>query len=375
MSEQNVAIIGAGLAGSALAHFLTQSGRKVVLIDQHEGPSMGASALPVGMLSPHHTAQATPMSALSQAGVPMIKAWLEQIDPLRKGWMETQVSHWPEKRLPSTPARVDSALALPALTLVNSWLHAAEQTGHITYAWSQRVARLERHQSQWRLINDQNQAIGEFPVVALCSAFGANAWMEERGYDLRPVAGQMTLGPAPTDKPLEHAGKCKGVYLPWFKGANPYSSGFAADQPVWTAGSTYRRGDSTAAVLMSDHIANRAAVERTYSHHLNHFDGCQENGLLHAWTAVRCASVDRMPLVGPLSDQPQEQGLFSLVALGSRGLSVAGICAQALSEWITTGDVKCLPSDLVRELDPRRFAHRQQRKRGRNSALKTSQLI
>jgi len=375
MTQRSVAVIGAGLAGSAMAYFLTQRGWRVDLIDQHDGPACAASALPVGMLSPHHTAQPTPMSALSKAGLPLIKSWLEQVDPSRTGWMETQVSHWPEKRESTTPARVDSALVLPALTLVSSWLQAAQITGLYNARWSVRVAGfIKPDQKTWLLTSDANEEIGRYSRVVICAAYGAHCWMQPLGHDLRAVAGQMTLGPAPQTPPTEHPGKCKGVYVPWFKGANPCSSGFGVDQPVWTAGSTYRRGDATAAVLVSDHMANRAAIERTYPHHLEMFDQCHESGQLSAWTGVRCASVDRMPLVGPVSDDPDQQGLYSLVALGSRGLSVAGICAKALSEWIDLGHVECLPNDLVKTMDPRRFAYKKVLPKGHSQTRKMSPI-
>jgi tRNA 5-methylaminomethyl-2-thiouridine biosynthesis bifunctional protein len=53
-------------------------------------------------------------------------------------------------------------------------------------------------------------------------------------------------------------------------------------------------------------------------------------GQVQAWTGVRCASVNRMPKVGPLDEQ-QFPGLYLLTAMGSRGLTLSLLCADVLA--------------------------------------------
>ena len=55
--------------------------------------------------------------------------------------------------------------------------------------------------------------------------------------------------------------------------------------------------------------------------------------LYHAWVGVRCASVNRLPKVGPL-DAQRLAGLHILSALGSRGLTTALLCAQWLADQL-----------------------------------------
>jgi tRNA 5-methylaminomethyl-2-thiouridine biosynthesis bifunctional protein len=54
---------------------------------------------------------------------------------------------------------------------------------------------------------------------------------------------------------------------------------------------------------------------------------------LKAWNGVRCASVNRLPKLGPLNEQ-RLPGLHILSALGSRGLTLALLCAQAVVDHL-----------------------------------------
>ena len=104
------------------------------------------------------------------------------------------------------------------------------------------------------------------------------------------------------------------------------------------------------------------------------------DGRLAGWAQVRCASLDRLPLAGalpdlgawlalrssgrvrpPLAAVPRLPGLHTLTALGSRGLSLAAWCAQALASQMD-GDTVEAPEDLWQAIDPARFAWRESRR-------------
>lgn len=107
------------------------------------------------------------------------------------------------------------------------------------------------------------------------------------------------------------------------------------------------------------------------------------NGQLLGWAEVRCASLDRVPLVGavpdlqklhalmaeagarrgriPLSQTPRQTGLYMLGALGSRGLTLAYAMGDLLARQIC-GEPTELDDDLLRALDPARFAWKQARR-------------
>ena len=72
-------------------------------------------------------------------------------------------------------------------------------------------------------------------------------------------------------------------------------------------------------------------------------------GQVQAWRGSRCTSPDRLPAVGQIAP-----GLHLCAAMGSRGLSFAALCAQALTQTIapiapkaaTPADPSALPDEL-----------------------------
>jgi len=95
-------------------------------------------------------------------------------------------------------------------------------------------------------------------------------------------------------------------------------------------------------------------------------------GTLIDWVGVRCASIDRLPLVGALplataspvdpslrrAQVKTAPGLFGLMALGSRGLSLAPLLGMVLADEMCgephADTPALLPPDLIDAIDPRR---------------------
>ena len=94
-------VIGAGLAGAAVAASLARRGWQVLVLDAAGAPAAGASGLPAGLLAPHVSPDDNPLSRLSRHG---IRATLQQAEALlqandwgRTGVLEHAVEH-PRKR-------------------------------------------------------------------------------------------------------------------------------------------------------------------------------------------------------------------------------------------------------------------------------------
>jgi tRNA 5-methylaminomethyl-2-thiouridine biosynthesis bifunctional protein len=84
-------VIGAGLAGAAVAASLARRGWQVQVLDAAEAPAAGASGLPAGLLAPHVSPDDNLLSRLSRSG---IRATLQQADALLqpgKDWAPTGV--------------------------------------------------------------------------------------------------------------------------------------------------------------------------------------------------------------------------------------------------------------------------------------------
>lgn len=352
-------VIGAGLAGAAVAASLARRGWSVLVVDAAAAPAMGASQLPVGLLAPHQTPDDNPLSRLSRAGVRItlqeatrrlaaglewgatgVLEWrgddprppppIEGLEPWTRGATETQ------KRLagwaPSQPAwwHGNAAWIEPA-ALVRSWL----RDPGIRFEGSWQVHQVRREGPHWHVdAADGRAAVSSLVVVA--AALGSAA-LVPAGLQLQAVRGQVTWAPRPEN----------AAALPPFPvNGNGH---FLPDVPLvergaWITGSTYGRGETEADVRGADDTANLDRA-RTL---LPGAGALLAGSRTTAWSGVRCASSDRRPLVGELAP-----GMWVSTAMGSRGLTFAALCGELLAARLH-GEPLPLPLRLAQALDAAR---------------------
>jgi tRNA 5-methylaminomethyl-2-thiouridine biosynthesis bifunctional protein len=379
--EKHALVVGAGLAGAATCVALARRGWRITLVDAASGPAQAASALPVGMLSPHVTRAPTPLSRLSELGVASTRAELVRLIPQGQGWQACEVDNLGHDR-----GRWPAALVRPG-ALVQAWLDEAGRLTVLDARWQTPVARLCQTDAGWQALDASGNEVGRAGVAVVCGALGSLELLESSasGVDqdsvpLRPVKGQMSLA-ALTGKPLaERPQRDHGVFVPVYE-----DTGLPPQWParIWAMGSTYERGNSSTSVDPRSHERNLHSLESLNADGARQMRQATEDGTLQGWAAVRCASLDRLPLAGavpdapalraemgqagarrarfPLERVPRCSGLYVLAALGSRGLTLAHWCAELLAGQIDGAPLDAAP-DLVSALDPARFAWRQARK-------------
>jgi tRNA 5-methylaminomethyl-2-thiouridine biosynthesis bifunctional protein len=372
-------VIGAGLAGAATCAALARRGWRITLIDAASGPAQAASSLPVGMLSPHVTRTPTPMSRLSALGVADTRRELERLIAPGHGWQPCEVDN-----LDHDPGRWPAALVRPA-ALVQAWLSEAQSLTALETRWSQRVTSLRQGSGGWQALDDQQRVIAQAPVVVLTAAQASaallqNSWpeMTENQLPLRPVKGQMSLAALETAPLAARPQRQAGVFVPVYQ-----DTGLPPEWPkrIWAMGSTYARGEDNTAISDQAHQENALSLAAMHPAAADRLRADAAAGRLLGWAQVRCASLDRLPLVGavpdlaalqrwmdaagtrrsklPLADAPRHPGLYLLTALGSRGLSLAHCCANLLAQQINepaSATTKTVDPELIRALDPARFA-------------------
>lgn len=381
-------MIGAGLAGAAVCAALARRGWRLTLIDAASGPAQAASALPVGMLSPHVTRAPTPLSRLSALGVADMRAELERLIPPGSGWQACEVDN-----LGHDPGRWPGALVRPA-ALVHAWLNETRQTSTLTTIWNAQVARLQPPSApaspHWQALAADGRALAQAPVVVVAAAFGSHALltasadlMTPDALPLRPVQGQMSLAALHGDPLAPRPQRDNGVFVPMYE-----DSGLPPAWParIWAMGSTYERGQTSCVLSDAAHERNAASLQGLCPAAAEHQRAAMARGELLGWAQVRCASLDRLPLMGavphlaalqaqmeqagarrgrlPLADAPRWPGLYMLSALGSRGLTLSHWCATQLAALVEgcRADGSVVDEDLIRALDPARFAWRQARR-------------
>lgn len=388
-------MIGAGLAGAAVCAALARRGWRITLLDAASGPAQAASALPVGMLSPHVTKAPTALSRLSALGVASTRAELERLLAPGHGWQACEVDN-----LGHDHGRWPAAMVRPG-ALVQAWLNEAPQTTRLATVWNAPVARLRLCPTRnhaggqgsapnpdWEALDAQGNLLGKAPVVVVAAAWGSLALLQASApglgvatLPLRPVKGQMSLGAQSGPVLAPRPQRDNGVFVPLYEDA-----GLAPAWPsrLWAMGSTYLRGDASTSLSEADHERNAQSLQAMCPTAAQHLRAAAANGTLLGWAQVRCASLDRLPLVGAVPDvaalqrsmatagarrgrltlahTPRWPGLFMLGALGSRGLTLAHWCAQLLAAQLDGEALDGAGPDLVQALDPARFAWRQARK-------------
>ena len=332
-------VVGAGLAGASVAAALASRGWQVSVLDKAATPAQGASGLPAGLVVPHVSVDDCSLSRLSRSGVQMVLQQAQAL--LRSGadWDSTGVL----QRFPGGEGGAPEALPLwhtqagwvkPA-ALVRAWL---AQPG-VRFLGDCTVASLKRQDGLWRVIGDDGRVIAVAERVVLANAHGVlpllaacgntdTGWTPGTTWPiLRSVHGQVTWALHADSPPAALAA------LPAFpvNGAGsllprvPLKEGMA-----WLAGATYQPDDEPEPGTQSHDAANLKRLARLLPDLAAPLATMVGAGELQAWRGSRCVSADRLPLLGPLTDGA-DQGLWLCAAMGSRGLSLAVLCAEMLA--------------------------------------------
>lgn len=371
-------VIGAGLAGSACAASLARRGWQVTVIDAATAAA-GASGLPAGIFAPHVSPDDSVLSRLSRAGV---RATLQALQPLQRGmdWdecgvLENRIDHSPGippgwttdarsagadwSRPASASQCTDNGLPADATTCWHvraGWVRPPRLVTHqlahpgirlLQHARVARVDRLSRNHdgpAPWQALDDQGQTIATADLVIVTAGFDSHQLLARR-WPLQALRGQISWGAHARQVPATpwpHAPvNGHGNLVPAFPLGDDHPSDLG-----WVLGSTFERDVSelppSSEERAAAHAANfeklRALVPRLAEALQPSFAAAQssgqppdeEMGAVRHWSAVRCASHDRLPIVGPV-DHARLPGLWVSTAMGSRGLTLSVLCAELLA--------------------------------------------
>lgn len=383
-------VIGAGLAGASVAASLARRGWQVLVLDQADSPAAGASALPAGLLSPHVSLDDCVLSRLSRSG---LRQTTEQARALLRagqdwaasGVLEHRVDgsdglspNWPpagqdwscrasedmaqHARLagvePGTPLiwHPRAAWIKPA-ALVKAWL---AQPG-VRFLGATRVSDLRRTAQGWALLNEHGEVLGESPRVVLANANGALPLLR------RAMAQQPELAKAQSQLPAVYGVRGQVSWAmhapqdpPAFPSLPANGSGSLIPHVPWQDGQAWFVGASYQPDTMAEwppeknHLANLGRLRTLLPALGRALANRFESVALQAWHGTRCTTADRLPLVGPLYDEPGAS-LWICAGMGSRGLSYSVLCAELLAaRWCA--EPLPLEASLASALEARRRA-------------------
>lgn len=351
-ARPEVAVVGAGIAGAALARALDALGCAVTVIEA-EGTGAGASGFPVSLVTPRLDVGDAEVAALyaraiTRAGdlyrrLPgaVVAEGVVQLhqaarDAARFDRVAAQ-SIWPAGAMtPLSPEAASVAVGEPVETgglamagalavrgpaILEPWLTPARRVAG-------RVARPEPSGGRRRVLDADGRLLAEVDAVVLAAGWGLAELMPD--LPLSPVKGQADWAP--------------GVSTPsvaW--GGYAASSGEAL-----LYGATHQRGLTDVATDDAASRANLETVRRRLPRLAERIDAAGPGGRR---AAVRATTPDRLPLAGPA---PALEGVWLLGGLGSRGFAAAPLLAEHVAAGIA-GAPSPLPADLARRVDPGRF--------------------
>ena len=347
----SVAIVGAGIAGAALARAFAALGVRPTVVEA-DRPGAGASGFPAALVTPRLDAgdvaiaglfaQALERARILYAAVPdaVVAAGVLQLDQqARDAVRHDKISAqpvWPSGGMTVLQGAAASerlgepvggglfmagALAVRPAPVLKQWLEGA-------VAVTADIAGLEPHDGGWRLVDDAGRVIVEADRVVFASGWGTAALWPEGA--LSPVRGQADWVEGVT-----------GAAVAWGGYAVPTGEGVLF-------GATHDRGEVATDVRAADSARNLATLAAGLPRLAAQVEAA---GPAQARAAVRATTPDRLPLAGAV---PGQAGLFVLGGLGSRGFCAAPLLAEHVAALVL-GAPSPLPGDLAARVDPARL--------------------
>jgi tRNA 5-methylaminomethyl-2-thiouridine biosynthesis bifunctional protein len=323
----SVAIIGAGLAGAACANAFALKGFAVTVFEQGAAPASGASGAPLAMFAPSVSADDAPHSRLLRRGVHLLMNDLQRLTAVGRlvegvDWALTGVLERcirSDKKLPSTwlepqdpPALQSRVLAKPSTERPTELFHGAAgwvRPDRLIAAWLAHTRiKIETHAHITQLA-DARLAAHDVVIVACGSQ--TPLLLPHFQMALQPIRGQVEWGISThASQPINGMGH-------WIEGSGR-----------WLAGATFQRDESDLKPREKDVNLNfeKLAVLRP---ELAKTEIARLRKTSSSWVGVRIAQKNRAPLVEPIISV-QHANVWICTALGSRGLSLASLCAAQL---------------------------------------------
>jgi len=328
-----VAIIGAGIAGAALARALADQGVEARVFAA--GPM--ASGNPAALVSPRLAAGSAAGAALHAQAFRRAVRRIHETAPaaiiargtlhLLRGAGETARGAATMNSCLFEPGSIraadgpdalhfEDALVVAPELLRTAWLPRVDQTA---------VASLRHSQSGWSLLADTGEVVATADAVILAAGFASAALAD---IPLRPVRGQVSIAGIPLAGPPTSWG---GYVIPTPSGL--------------LFGATHGRGDADPEPREEDHVRNLEGLRKVRPL----LAAALEGEPLLAAAGVRAATGDHQPIAGQLA-----QGLYTLTGLGGRGFTLAPLLAEHVAALVL-GLPSPLPASLAALVEPARF--------------------
>lgn len=391
-----VAVLGGGIAGSAMANALVRAGREAVVLEAGSALAREGSGNPSALMKPRLTPDAQPygrfhamawLHALRlyqtlpaevwRAGRGVLVAARDEAEAENQARL-VEALDWPEEALRRVDAAEADRLSGAAAPRGGLWyglagcLHPAILCPALAAGAEVRteaaVGTFHRTDAGTWIIRDPDGApLLEAAAVVLCAGSSLPDVWTEAAWPLGKSRGQISFLPAIEDGP--RAALSFGGYL---------TPAFADEdgRMVHALGATYdrwrHRTEDFRPLREADHDRNRDLLRQ----HLPALAARLDQDPVGGRAGLRCTVQDHMPLAGPVHDRPAfreafadlhhgraasalptaplHEGLYVLGGLGSRGFQTAPLAAARVAAEITGAPLP-LDRGVAEALHPARF--------------------
>ena len=372
-SLKHVAVIGGGIASSAILYSLAKRGIGAQLFCQDSQLAMGASHNVQGAVYPHLQAKNSPHSELFAHSFLYAKRLYQQLtdngftydhqwcgvlqhavkQPLAERHQNIENKQlWPTELMHSvTPEQSDeiagvrtgySGVYFPLggwvnpPQLVNALFQQAQALTAIQSHFNCDIEALEKTSQGW-LLKSHGQQFGPFSDVIICAGEHSDRFAQTQSLPIVGVRGQVShVQASAASRQLKTVLCHKGYFTPAYLDHH-------------CMGATFEKNSKSRAVTEQDNQTNREQLLNFYGQ--TEF-ATSLGKVTAAKAAVRCSFIDHLPMAGEWAQQSDyiqafanlrlgkryqyqalqkpQQGLHLLTGFGARGLCSAPLCAEHL---------------------------------------------
>jgi len=352
--QDDILLVGAGIAGAAIAQVFLQQGKRVRVLDGGPKPASGASAHAFALAHPGLIRARPLLQRLTYIAFALAKQtwqpyWREEgiFQPLKpntvlnEALLNEQLASVGFNDASAQILRAGEARQLTGVARDGIWFPQGatinlektcatifSQPDALMYQANTQVASIRHDGVNWHALDRQGQSLAKATSLVLACAHGAKQLVADWQIQLplKPVRGQLNQFQI-------SANSAWAAYLP---SAAISGEGYCLPAQYdevsktysWVVGSSYDENETSLAAWPSSDAHNRQQAAA-----LLHYErgNLAELKLAGSYVGIRCAAHDRLPIIGEVCALP---GLYIATALGSRGVLWSALAAAIISAQV-----------------------------------------
>lgn len=348
--QRQIAIIGAGIAGLNCAWALAQRGHQITLYDK-VAPLAGASGNPMAVLNPQLCSIQQSPEHLMTATWQYANQYYAKFEAFRAIQIHQMALKDAEEKLSLADQYPDHVLYAESASAIG--LKTQFSNLNLSYAGAVSPHQLCDQILQHPLIRYQqaditriqstdciqlfstDQLQGKYHHVIICASYNSGQFTPQYP-SLKPIRGQVSwvknsensLSP---QKAYSYGGYCMQL-----------------DAEHLILGASFHPNRVDDEVLLEDHVHNYQLIHNVFPEY------AQSLAPPETWqgrASLRAQSPDYFPVLGKLQD---DQEIYTLAGLGSKGFLYAPLCSEVLASQILN-EACPISASLFRKLSTQRF--------------------